>query len=281
MWGCLRSGFGSSAAREPVPEAQSMFGAPIGTKAQGPLAQVALYLRRQAVSPARYVGEQALQGLVGWVPTPIGMALRALVYRFMLHVDGWVGIERRVRLRFASLIRLGAGCYLDEGVYIHACPAGVDIGAGTFVMHGAVLHVYNFRDLPHAGIRIGCDSLIGEYTVIRGQGGVTIGDRVYTSPLTQIIAVNHVFGDPRRSFVEQGITAEGITIEDDVWLGSGSIVTDGVRVGRGAVVAAGAVVTQDVPPGVVVGGVPARVLRIIGEEDTRPACAAADRTVHF
>jgi len=95
--------------------------------------------------------------------------------------------------------------------------------------------------------------LIGEYTVIRGQGGVTIGDRVYTSPGTQIIAVNHVFDDAARPFVEQGITAEGIVIEDDVWLGSAAIVTDGVRIGQGAVIAAGAVVTKDVPPHTVAG----------------------------
>ena len=74
-------------------------------------------------------------------------------------------------------------------------------------MHGAVLHVYNFRDLPHAFIRIGADSLIGELNVLRGQGGITIGDRVYTSPLVQILAVNHVYDDPTRPFVEQGITA--------------------------------------------------------------------------
>jgi acetyltransferase-like isoleucine patch superfamily enzyme len=108
-------------------------------------------------------------------------------------------------------------------------------------MYGSVLHVYNFRDLPHAGIRIGRDSLIGEYSVVRGQGGVEIGDRVYTSPFCQILAVNHVFDDPRRPFIEQGITAQGIVIEDDVWVGSGAIVTDGVRIGRGSVVAAGAV----------------------------------------
>jgi len=258
-----------------------MCGAPVGTNTPGPLAQVSLYLSRQATSPGRYLVEQALQGLFGWVPTPIGMAVRAFVYRLMLSADGWVGIERSVRLRFANLIRLGAGCYLDQGVYIHACPGGVEIGPRTMVMHGAVLHVYNFRDLPHAGIRIGSDSLIGEYTVIRGQGGVALGNRVYTSPLTQIIAVNHVFDDPRRPFVEQGITAEGITIEDDVWLGSGSIVTDGVRIGRGAVVAAGAVVTGDVPPGVVVGGVPARVLRTIGNAEPRAGRSGTDRAVYF
>lgn len=225
-----------------------------------------LYLRRQADSPARYVLEQTLQLLLGWIPTLVGIGARAVCYRLMLHMEGLAAIESGVRLRFAHHIRLGPGAYLDQGVYIHACPQGVEIGAGTLVMHGAVLHVYNFRDLPHAGIKIGRDSLIGEYTVIRGQGGVTLGDRVYTSPLSQIIAVNHVFDDPTRSFVEQGITAEGIVIEDDVWIGSGAIITDGVRVGQGAVIAAGAVVTKDVAPHTVVGGVPARVIsRIDGE----------------
>lgn len=222
-----------------------------------------LYLRRQADSPARYILEQTLQALVGWIPTLVGIGARALLYRLMLHMEGLAAIESGVRLRFANHIRLGRGAYLDQGVYIHACPQGVEIGAGTLVMHGAVLHVYNFRDLPHAGIKIGQDSLIGEYTVIRGQGGVTIGDRVYTSPMTQLIAVNHNFDDPTRPFVEQGITAQGIVVEDDVWLGSGAIITDGVRVGQGAVIAAGAVVTKDVAPHTVVGGVPARLIRQI------------------
>ena len=142
-------------------------------------------------------------------------------------------------------------------------------------MHGAILHVYNFRGMPNSGIKVGRDSLVGEYTIIRGQGGVTIGDRVYTSPFTQIISVNHIFDDPNRPFVEQGITAEGIVIEDDVWLGAGSIITDGVRVGKGAVIAAGAVVTQDVAPHTVVGGVPAKVLREIDGKAIK-----ADRTIY-
>lgn len=231
---------------------------------------IRLYLARQASSFPRYLLEQTLLFLFGWIPTIVGVGIRGLVYRLILHMDGLAAIESRVRLRFAEHIRLGRGVYLDEGVYLHACPQGIDIGPGTIVMHGAVLHVYNFRDMPHSGIKIGRDSLIGEYSVVRGQGGVQIGDRVYTSPFTQIIAVNHVFDDPGRPFVEQGITAEGIVIEDDVWLGAGAIITDGVRVGKGAVVAAGAVVTKDVPPHTVVGGVPARVIKSIdGTSQTR------------
>lgn len=240
------------------------------TKAAGrsSLEQLRLYLGRQASSPARYILEQLFYALFGWVPTVIGVGLRGLFYRMILRMDGWAAIENGVRLRFADQIHLHHGAYLDQATYLHACPNGIEIGEHSIVMHGAVLHVYNFRDLPNAGIKIGRDSLIGEYSVIRGQGGVTIGDRVYTSPFTQIIAVNHEFSDPERPFIEQGITAEGIVIEDDVWLGSGSIITDGVRIGKGSVVAAGAVVTSDVPAHVVVAGVPARVIRSITDRSS-------------
>ena len=229
----------------------------------GMLSSLKLYLDRQASSVLRYFYEQFFLVLIGWIPTVVGIAVRGVLYRFILHMDGTAAIENNVRMRFADHIRLGHGVYLDQGTYLHATPGGIEIGPGTIVMHGAVLHVYNFRGMPQSRIKIGSDSLIGEYSVIRGQGGVQIGDRVYTSPFTQIIAVNHMFDDPKRPFVEQGITAEGIVIEDDVWLGAGAIITDGVRVGKGAVVAAGAVVTKDVPPHTVVGGVPAKPIKSI------------------
>lgn len=234
------------------------------------LANIRLYLSRQASSIARYCYEQFFIILLGWIPTIFGIAIRSVLYRLILKMDGFAAIENNVRLRFANYIRLGSGSYLDYGTYLHACPNGIEIGRGTIVMHGAVLHVYNFRGMPQSGIKIGNDSLVGEYSIIRGQGGVQIGDRVYTSPFTQIIAVNHVFDAPDRPFVEQGITAEGIVIEDDVWLGAGAVITDGVRVGKGAVVAAGAVVTQDVPPHTVVGGVPAKPIRKIDGSAIKP-----------
>jgi acetyltransferase-like isoleucine patch superfamily enzyme len=235
-----------------------------------------LYLDRQASSIIRYFYEQAILFIFGWIPTIIGIGIRGLFYRLILKMDGMAAIESRVRIRFADHIKLGHGVYIDEGAYLHACPQGIEIGNETIVMHGAVLHVYNFRQMPQSGIKIGRDSLIGEYSVIRGQGGVEIGDRVYTSPFTQIIAVNHVFDDPRKPFVEQGITAEGIVIEDDVWLGAGAVITDGVRVGKGAVVAAGAVVTKDVEPHTVVGGVPAKRIKTIDGKLSNP-----DKTVFY
>ena len=240
------------------------------------LKNIFLYLDRQASSLFRYIYEQTFLFFLGWIPTIIGIGLRGLFYRLILRMEGLVAIENNVRLRYTNNITLGHGVYLDQGSYLHASPRGINIGRGTIVMHGAILHVYNFRDLPHSGIEIGSDSLIGEYSVIRGQGGVRIGDRVYTSPFTQIIAVNHVFDDPKRPFVEQGITAEGIVIEDDVWLGAGAVVTDGVRIGKGAVVAAGAVVTKDVPPHTVVGGVPAKLIKTIDGKISK-----SDRNIYY
>jgi acetyltransferase-like isoleucine patch superfamily enzyme len=235
------------------------------------IAGLRLYISRQASSLWRYWLEQLVFAAAGWIPTVVGIGVRAMLYRLILQMEGVAAIEQGVRIRFADQVRLGRNVYLDQGVYLHACPDGIQIGDNTFVMHGAILHVYNFRGLPHAFIRIGADSLIGEMNVLRGQGGITIGNRVYTAPLVQLLAVNHVYSDPDRPMVEQGITAEGIVVEDDVWIGAGAIVTDGVRIGRGAVVAAGAVVTRDVPPHTVVGGVPARVLKQIdGSAESAP-----------
>jgi acetyltransferase-like isoleucine patch superfamily enzyme len=222
-----------------------------------------LYIARQASSPLRYLLEQLVQLVFGWVPTVVGIGLRAAAYRLIMRLEGVVAIEAGVRLRFADGIRLARGAYLDEGVYLHACPNGIEIGEDSYVMHHAELHVYNFRGIPHSGIRIGRNCLISEYNVLRGQGGISIGDNVYTAPLVQILAVDHVYDDPTLPIIHQGITAEGIVIEDDAWIGAGAIILDGVRVGKGAVVGAGAVVSSDVPPHTVVVGSPARVVRSI------------------
>jgi acetyltransferase-like isoleucine patch superfamily enzyme len=238
---------------------------PSNSSSRGLTSQLSLYIGRQASGLPRYVLEQTVISLFGWLPTIVGIGLRAVLYRSILKMQGAAAIENRVRIRFASNIKLHEGVYLDHGTYLHACPNGIEIGRHSLIMHGSVLHVYNFRGLPHSGIRIGANSLIGEYNVIRGQGGVTIGDRVYTSPMVQMLAVNHVFSDANRPFVDQGITAEGITVEDDVWIGSGAILTDGVRVGQGSVIAAGAVVTKDVESHTIVAGVPARKIRMIAD----------------
>lgn len=225
---------------------------------EGPLRY---YLRGQSTSLARYILEQTLFALLGGIPGLVGIGLRALAYQVILSSDGLPVIEDHVRLAHPANIHLGRQVYLDHGVYLHACPQGIFIGDRTFVMHGSELHVYNFRGLPHSGIWVGENCFIGEFCLIRGQGGVHIGRSVLLAPRVQLLAVEHIFQDPRRPVMEQGIIARGIQIGDGAWIGAGAIILDGVTVGEGAVVGAGAVVTRDIPPFAVAVGVPARVIR--------------------
>jgi acetyltransferase-like isoleucine patch superfamily enzyme len=138
-------------------------------------------------------------------------------------------------------------------------------------MHGTELHVFNFRNLPHAFIKIGRNTFVGESVVVRGQGGVTIGDSVLIAPGAKVLAVNHNYRDLSRPIIEQGITGRGITIEPGAWIGGGAVILDGVRVGAGAVVGANAVVTRDVPAHTVAVGVPAKVVKNLSASDVR-AC---------
>lgn len=225
--------------------------------------RLSTYIATQSTNRRSYLRQELLTGLCSWVPSLPGLALRGVAYRAMLQADSTPAIEAGVRIRFAENVRLGRGVFLDSGVYLHACPAGISIGDDTYIMHETILHVFNFRSLPHAGIIIGKRCFVGERTVVRGQGGVTIGDDVLIAPNVQILAINHVMASSRTPIIQQGITCQGIVIEDGAWLGAGAIVTDGVTVGRNAVVGAGAVVTRDVPAGTVVVGAPARAVKTL------------------
>lgn len=91
---------------------------------------------------------------------------------------------------------------------------------------------------------------------------ITIGDHVAVAPEVCFLAAGH---DPRKKNLPD--TAASISVGDYVWIGARSTILQGVTIGEGAVVAAGSVVSRDVPPYTIVGGVPARVIkeRIIEE----------------
>ncbi|HEY8087899.1 MAG TPA: DapH/DapD/GlmU-related protein [Polyangiaceae bacterium] len=133
------------------------------------------------------------------------------------------------------------------------------------------------------GVRIGKASLVGGALRLTGSGSlrdlltigpgcyltgrlhvdlsapVTIGARVYMGYDVELLTVNHAIGGPAQRCGERVYAP--IEIGDGVWIASRAVILPGVRVGPGAVVAAGAVVSRDVPPNVLVGGVPARPMR--------------------
>ena len=76
-----------------------------------------------------------------------------------------------------------------------------------------------------------------------------------------IIPNNHNFISRDKTIIEQGATAKGIVIEDDVWIGHGCTILDGIVLAKGTVVAAGSVVNKSTEPYSVVAGVPARIIK--------------------
>lgn len=105
------------------------------------------------------------------------------------------------------------------------------------------------------GVAIGAGTTIDQGALLDGRGGLTIGMGVATGPDVYLLTADH---DPQ-SPTFAGRTAP-VVIGDRAWLGTRAMVLPGVTVGEGAVVAAGAVVTRDVAPYTIVGGVPARVI---------------------
>ncbi|MEY8411652.1 DapH/DapD/GlmU-related protein [Lachnospiraceae bacterium 62-26] len=111
-------------------------------------------------------------------------------------------------------------------------------------------------------ITIGKDVFINSGCHFQDQGGIWIGDGTLIGHNVVLATINHALNpeENRKNHYAP------ITIGAHVWIGSNAAILPGVTLGDWAVVAAGAVVTQDVPPRTVVGGVPAKVLKVIPEE---------------
>lgn len=113
-------------------------------------------------------------------------------------------------------------------------------------------------------VSIGSKVTLNEWVFIDGFGGVTIGNGVRVAHRVSIMSSDHHYEDRDRYIYEQGIKVKPTVIEDDVWIGANSVIMPGVRLGHGSIVGAGAVVTRDVAPYAIVGGVPARPIGMRG-----------------
>jgi len=117
----------------------------------------------------------------------------------------------------------------------------------------------------YGAISIGNRTFVNVDAVMLDVAPITIGAACQIATRVQLLTATHpIDPEPRRIGWEY---AEPITLADNVWLGGGVIVCPGVSIGQDTVVGAGAVVTKDLPGGVVAAGVPARVLREIGDRD--------------
>ncbi|QGV04706.1 sugar O-acetyltransferase [Lactobacillus acetotolerans] len=106
-------------------------------------------------------------------------------------------------------------------------------------------------------LEIGENGFINQNCQFVDVGGITIKNNVFIAPNVTITSVNHSLDSKHRDQIIFG----QVIINDDVWIGAGAIIVPGITIGKGAVIAAGAVVTKDVEPYTLVGGIPAKVIK--------------------
>lgn len=166
-------------------------------------------------------------------------SFRCMWYVRSLKAHGTLTLERGVVIRTMWGLK---GCYKPILIVTQGSNR---IGAGTIIQGtGSLL--------------IGERTYINEYCVIGCNDEITVGRDVMISPYVTIRDTDHAFERTDIPMNRQGITTAPIHIGDDVWIGHGAAILKGVTVGTGAIVAAGAVVTRDVAPYDIVGGVPAK-----------------------
>lgn len=153
----------------------------------------------------------------------------------------------------------------------------VQIGKGTIIEKGAVIstryggtitigencHISRYGHILSCGgdIIIGDNSTVNPFAMVYGQGGVKIGSGVRIATQSTILPSNHIFVRKDIMIFEQGLSKRGIVIEDDVWIGAGVKILDGVIIRKGCVIGANAVVNKSTESYGIYVGTPAHLIR--------------------
>ena len=223
------------------------------------------------------VGQQGFWPLVRYeaitllclsVPGALGLFLRMKLYpRLLGRVGRNVTFGQNVVLRHPHKIRIGNDVHIDDNCLLDAKGAdndGITIGNGVFVGRNTIVSCKN------GDIEIDDRANIGFNCEIFSGGRVRLGKNTLVAAYTYLVGGDHLHDRTDAPVLDQARVAQGIDVDDNVWLGAHVVVADGARIGHDAIVGAGAVVRGEIPPFQIAAGVPAQIVR-----DRRPGDGSA------
>ena len=162
-----------------------------------------------------------------------------------------------LKLRWRGRLQTDGICFFCPGVKLEIGKnATLRIGRWSWVGHGTKIRVHEGE------VSIGAKTVMGQECTISAYQHVSIGNECIVADRVMLIDFDHGVVEVERPIRLQGIYKRDVRVGSNVWMGYGSCVLRGVSIGHNSVVGTNAVVTRDVPENAVVGGVPAKVLRM-------------------
>jgi acetyltransferase-like isoleucine patch superfamily enzyme len=176
-----------------------------------------------------------------------------LRWSYLLLIARWAWLK----LRWRGRLRTDGLCFVCPGVKFEiGRGARVTLGRWSWVGHGCKIRAHEGE------ISIGAKTVMGQECTISAYQRVSIGRECIIADRAMLIDFDHGMVEVERPIREQGIYKRDVTLGHNVWLGYGACVLRGVAVGDNCVIGTNSVVTRDVAENAVVGGVPARVIRM-------------------
>jgi acetyltransferase-like isoleucine patch superfamily enzyme len=203
---------------------------------------------------------------------PSSLIYYTLFKRAMMMIRGFLKTGNKVfigansKILNSKNIVFGTSVTIEKHCIIDAYSSekialGNNAKIGAFSMLTSTSHFSKYG----IGLKMGNNSAIGDFTHFGAAGGIEIGNDVIMGSYISFHSENHNYLDTSKLIREQGVTSKGIKLGNNIWVGAKVTFLDGAIVGDNSVVAAGAVVNGVFPANVVIGGVPAKILKNLAE----------------
>lgn len=187
-----------------------------------------------------------------------------MLLRGLLFLQKKVFLGKKVSISNKNNIFFGKNVTIDKYTTIDGyATEKLEIGFGSRIGAYSLITCTSHLSKYGKGLKIGSNSSIGQFSEFGAAGGIEIGNDVIMGSYISFHSENHIFIDKTKLIREQGVISNGIKLGNNIWVGAKVTFLDGSSVGNNCVIAAGAVVNSIFEDNLVIGGVPAKIIKTI------------------